>query len=139
MVLKHRQTKAWFFFCIQEAEMKDEGGLLNHDFIVEGSKPYRDQPAIYFLIHGGQVVYVGKSFYVNGSLRGLDTCPSRTCLAGDDGISQLRTVGDSEMTADAFPLLGGGTTAASAENQPSDSPRVSKRHWRYRKSESEIA
>jgi hypothetical protein len=33
--------------------MKDEGGLLNHDFIVEGSKPYRDQPAIYFLIHGG--------------------------------------------------------------------------------------
>ena len=73
------------------------------------------------------------------ALRGLDMCPSRTCLAGDDDISQLRTVGDSEMTADAYPLLGEGTTAASAKNQPSDSPRVSKRHWRYRKSESEIA
>src|SRR5882672_10713467 len=45
--------------------MKDESGLLNHDFIVESSKPYRDQPAIYFLIHGGEVVYVGRSSNVN--------------------------------------------------------------------------
>src|SRR5882757_10525660 len=45
--------------------MKDESGLINHDFIVESSKPYRDQPAIYFLIHGGEVVYVGRSSNVN--------------------------------------------------------------------------
>ena len=45
--------------------MTDENGLFNHDFIVESSKPYRDQPAIYFLIHGGEVVYVGRSSNVN--------------------------------------------------------------------------
>jgi hypothetical protein len=45
--------------------MKDESSLFNHDFIVKCSKPYRDQPAIYFLIHGGEVVYVGRSSNVN--------------------------------------------------------------------------
>lgn len=35
--------------------------LLSHDEIVAGSKPYQRQPAIYFLLLRGKVVYVGRS------------------------------------------------------------------------------
>lgn len=39
--------------------------LLSEELIVGNSKPYQKGPAIYFLIQGGKVVYVGQSKNVN--------------------------------------------------------------------------
>jgi GIY-YIG catalytic domain len=46
----------------------DEDGLLHHDFICENSKAFKNRPAVYFLVHAGEVVYVGKAINVHARI-----------------------------------------------------------------------